>query len=137
MPIRRRRLAGDGARAAAAHLERAVQLDFDLLVAADDLPRVRAAEPVVRLFVLPAVLDGLAEHAVFVPQTVTHGRKLHRGHRVEEASRQAAEPAVAQAGIGFLLQEAEPIEVLLLRRLAVERVDRAGGLSRCWPAIAR
>src|SRR6266550_4755521 len=51
---------------APADLEGAVQLDFHLVVRASDLPGVRAAEPVVRLFVLPAVLDGLAEHAVLV-----------------------------------------------------------------------
>ena len=51
-----RRLADDCAQGPAAHLERAVQLDFDLLLRPSDLPRVRAAKPVVRLFVLPAVL---------------------------------------------------------------------------------
>ena len=101
----------------AAHLERAIQLDLDLLVRPNDLPRVRAAEPVVRLFLLPAVLNGLPEHAIFVPQAVTHGRELHRGHRVEETSRQTPEPAVAQARVGLRFEQAEPIEILLLDRL--------------------
>ena len=74
------------------------------LVRASDLPGIRPAEPVVGLFVLPAVLDRLAKDAVFVAQTVAHGGKLHRGHRVEETGRQAPEPAVAQAGIRLLLQ---------------------------------
>ena len=41
-----------------------------------DLPRVRAPEPVVRLFLLPAVADRLAEDAVLVAQPVPHGRQL-------------------------------------------------------------
>ena len=124
MPIRLDGLPAIGAQAPAAHLERAVQLDFHLLVRPSDLPGVRAAEPVVRLFVLPAVLDGLAEHAVFVTQPVAHGRELHRGHRVEEAGRQAPEPAVAQARVGLLFEQAEPIEVLLLDGLPGERIEQ-------------
>ena len=89
-----------------------------------NLPRIRPAEPVVRLFLLPAVPDGLFEDAVFVAQAVAHGRELHRGHRVEEARRQAPEPAIAQPGVGFLLEQAEPIEVLLLGQPA-SRPDRA------------
>src|SRR5262249_17520790 len=62
------RLANDRAQAATAQLERAVQFDFDLLIWTQDLPGVRATEPVVRLLLLPAILDGLPEDAVFVPQ---------------------------------------------------------------------
>ena len=46
----------------------------------------------------------LLEDAVLVAQAVAHGRELHRGHRVEEAGRQPAESAVAQAGVGLLLR---------------------------------
>ena len=126
------RPAGDRAQAAAAQLERAVQLDLDLLVRAGDLPGVRAAEPVVRLLVLPAVLDRLPEDAVFVAQAVAHGRQLQRGHRVEEAGRQAAEPAVAQAGVGLLLEQLEPVEVLLLDGVAA----RTGSSSRFVTLLA-
>jgi hypothetical protein len=91
--------------------ERAVQSDFDGLLRAGDLPRVLAVQPVVRLFVLPAVLDGLFEHAVFVTQPVAHGRELHRRHRVEKAGREATEPAVSQPSIGFLFDEAERVEL--------------------------
>ncbi len=91
---------------------------------AHDLPGVRAAEPVVRLFLLPAVTDGLAEHAVFVPQPVAHCRELHRGHRVEEAGRQAPQPAVAQARVRFLFEQAEPVEILLLDGLLREGIEQ-------------
>ena len=79
-----------------------------------DFPWVGATEPVVRQFLLPAVLDGLFEDAVFVAQAITHGRDLHRGHGIEEASRQAPETAIAQTRVGLLFQQLEPIEVLLL-----------------------
>ena len=70
------------------------------------------------LLVLPAVLDGLSEDAVFVAQPVAHGRELHRRHRIEEARRQAPEPAVAQARVGLLLEQLEPVEAAFARRPA-------------------
>ncbi len=118
------RLAGDGTQGAASDLERAVQFDLNLFIGARDLPGVRAAEPVVRLFVLPAVLDGLPEHAVLVAQPIAHGGELHGGHRVEKARRQAAEPPIAQARVGFLFEEVEPIEVLVLDSLPGERIEQ-------------
>jgi hypothetical protein len=71
-------------------------------------PGILPTEPVVWLFVLPAVLDRLSEDAVFVTQPITHGRQLHGRHRVEKTSRKAPEPAVSEAGVGFLFEEAEP-----------------------------
>src|SRR5207244_13235859 len=59
-------------------------LDLDLLFRTDDLPRIRAAKPVVGLLVLPTVLDGLPEHPVLVPEPIPHRRELHRGHRRSE-----------------------------------------------------
>ena len=108
------------------HLERAVQRDLDPVLRAGDFPRVRAAEPVVRALPLPAVLDRLPEHAVLVAQPVAHGRQLHRRHRVEEAGREPPEAAVAETGVGLLLEEAEPVEVLLRDDLP-SRSDRAAG----------
>ena len=119
--------AGDGVKLSAAHLERAAELDFDRLVADEQLPRVLPAQPVVRLFALPAVLIDLPEDAVFVAQPVAHGRQLHRRHRVEEARRQPAEPAVAQAGVGLLLDQAEPVEVLLLGSSLHEGIEQQIG----------
>ena len=113
-----------GRKIAATELEGATQLDFHLLVRASDLPGIRPAEPVVGLLVLPAVLNSLTKDAVFVPQTVAHGGKLHRGHRVEETGGQAPEPAVAKAGVGFCFKHAEPIEVLLLDGLPGDGVEQ-------------
>ena len=127
MPISEEGRPATGRKRPVLHRERAVQFDLDGLVRAGDLPRVLAAQPVVRLFVLPAVLDGLFEDAVFVTQPIAHGRELHRRHRVEKTSRQAAEPAVSQTGIGFLFDEAEPVEVLLLGDLLHERIEQQIG----------
>ena len=120
----RGRLAGDGTQVSATELEGATQLDFHLLVRASDLPGIRPAEPVVGLLVLPAVLNRLTKDAVFVPQTVAHGGKLHRGHRVEETGGQAPEPAVAKARIRFRFKQAEPIEVLLLDPLLGDGIEQ-------------
>ena len=35
--------------------------------------------------------DGLLEHAVLTAQTIARSWELHRGHRVEKASREAAQ----------------------------------------------
>src|SRR5437762_843712 len=107
-------MTGDRAQDTAAYLERAIELNVHRLVWARNLPWVGSTEPVVRDFALPAVLNRLFKDAVFVAQAVAHGGNLHRRHRIEEARRQAPEAAVTQARIGFLLQQLEPIEVLLL-----------------------
>ena len=74
-------------------------------------PGVGISQPVIRVLDLPAVLDLLAEHAVFVAQSVTDGRDLEGRHRVEEAGGQTAESAVAQPGVGLLLAEVVPVPI--------------------------
>ena len=99
--------------AAFPHLERTAEPDLHLLVRPGDLPWVLAAEPVVGLLLLPAVLHRLAEDPVLVAEAVAHGRKSQRRHRVQEARGQPSKPAVAQPGVGLLLEDAHPIQVLL------------------------
>src|SRR5207247_1692249 len=65
----------DGAQASAVQLERTVELDLNRLVGTSDLPGILPTQPVVRLFLLPAVLDGLLEHPVFVTQPIAHRRQ--------------------------------------------------------------
>src|SRR5438045_1363227 len=57
--------AGEEADGAVAHGGEAVEFYFDSFVGAHDFPGVGAGEPVVGAFGLPAVLDQLAEDAVF------------------------------------------------------------------------
>ena len=61
------------------------------------------------MFDLEAVLDRLPENAVFVAQAVAHRRDLQRGQRVDEAGRQPAQAAVAQAGVRFRLDDFLPV----------------------------
>src|SRR5262245_32016935 len=72
---------------------------------------------------LPAVLYRLFEDAVFIPQAVAHSWDLHGGHRVEKASRQTSQTTVAQTRVGLLLQQFEPIEVLLLDSLLRDGIE--------------
>ena len=125
--VERGRRADHRLQSSSPHLDRGVQLHLDPLVRTGDLPRVGSTEPVVGLFLLPAVLDGLPEDAVFVPQAIAHGRDLHRGHGVEKASRQAPQASVAETRVGFLLQEFVPIEFLSLDHFAHERVEQKVG----------
>src|SRR5262249_55975075 len=99
-----RRLADDRLQTSAADLKGTIQLDLNLLVWALDLPWILSSQPVVRLFLLPAIADRLLENAVFVAQTVAHGRELHCRHGVEKAGCQASESTVTQAGVGLLFQ---------------------------------
>ncbi len=55
-------------------------------------------EPRVGLFVLHAVLKGLAEQAEMIAQTYAVAGQIQRCQRVEEAGRQTAQTAVAQRG---------------------------------------
>ena len=118
------RLARNGLEGAAAGLEGAVELYFHLLVGPGDLPGVGTPQPVVRLLALPAALDGLPEHAVFIAQAVSHRRELHRGHRVEEAGGEAPQAAVAQAGVRLLFQDGKQVDVLLFDQLPGDGIEQ-------------
>ena len=120
----RRRSPGDRLEGAGTDLERAVERHLHAFVEARHLPRVWTAQPVVRLLPLPAVLDRLPEHPVLVAQPVAHGGELHGRHRVEEAGREPAEAAVPEAGVGLLLQEAEPVEPFLRDDLPRDRLEQ-------------
>jgi len=117
----------DGAQFTGARFKGTIELDFDLLVWPGNLPRIGPAQPVVRLLPLPAVLESLLEHSVFVSQTVAHGRKLHSGHRVQEACRQAAEPAIAEGRVRFLLQQFGPIDALIFHGFANNGIEKEIG----------
>ncbi len=118
------RAAVDRAQGPSPHLERAAELDLHLLVRARDLPGVGAAQPVVRALLLPAGLDDLPEDAVFVAEPIAHGRELHRGHRVEEARGEPPEPPIAQARVGLLIEQAQPVEVLLRDHLLRDGIEQ-------------
>ena len=119
--------AGYGAQLPTNHREGAIEFDFDCLVETRDLPGILPTQPVVRLFMLPAALDGLFEDAILVTQPIAHRRQLHRRHRVEKASRKTPEPAVSETSVGLFFDEADPIDVLLLGNSLREGIEQKVG----------
>src|SRR6266404_26754 len=89
-----------------------------------NLPGVVVAEPVVWILLLPAVHYGLFEHAVFITQTIACRWELHRGHRIEEACREAAQATVPKAGIWLLLDQFYPVDAFFLNRLLHKRIQQ-------------
>mmetsp|Transcript_6587 Transcript_6587/g.16993 ORF Transcript_6587/g.16993 Transcript_6587/m.16993 type:complete len:433 (-) Transcript_6587:446-1744(-) len=85
-----------------------------------DLPRVSEGEPVVRLLLLEAVRDHLAEHAVLVADAVAPGGQVEGGHGVEKAGGEPAQAAVTQRRVALRLLHllqlvAEAVQGLLVR----------------------
>ena len=117
----------DGPQRACLNVERAGQPHFDGLVRPRDFPRVGPREPVIRLLALPAVAHRLLEDAVLVAQAGAHARNAERRHGIEEARRQPAEPAVAEAGVRLLLDDLERVDPVLLTELAPVRVEQQVG----------
>ena len=68
-------------------------------------PGIAEAQPFVGLLDLPAVDDLLMENAELVAYAVAHGRHFERRQGIDEACRQAAEAAVAEPGLFFLVQQ--------------------------------
>jgi hypothetical protein len=65
------------------------------------LPRVAGSQPIIGRFDLLALNDLLTEHAVVVPNAVAEPGNGKRCHRIEKASRQPPEAAVAERGVGL------------------------------------
>jgi hypothetical protein len=106
-----------------AQLDRAAELDLDALGRAYDLPWVRMTQPIVRPFLLPAIVEALLEHAVLVAQTVPGRRQRHGRHRIEKTGRQPPETAIAEARVGLLVQKLHPLPAPLVERLVHHRVE--------------
>src|SRR5215510_8112409 len=66
---------------------------------ARELPRIAEGQPVFRIFLLPAVLDDLAEHPVIVTDAVAVGWDAEARHALHETGGEATEAAVAQRRI--------------------------------------
>src|SRR5207253_1409674 len=89
---------------------------------ADDLPRVAEAQPLVGQLDLPAVADRLVEDAELVADAVADRRYAEGGQRIHVAGGEAAQAAVAEAGLLLVLQQR--VEIL---------TDAAEGLLRGVP----
>jgi len=66
---------------------------------------------------LPAVDDGLAEHAVVVADAVAIAGDAQRGHAVEKARGQPPQTAVAQRGIRLQIGQGVHVQTELGQRL--------------------
>ena len=106
-----------------ADLERTVELDLNGFIESDDLPRIGPSKPVVRLLVLPAVANGLAEDAVLVAQSVTHAGQGVRRHRIEKTGSQPPKPAIAQSGVRFLFDDFQWVELVQLLKMLQDRLE--------------
>src|SRR5882762_1968444 len=71
--------------------------------AAGHFPDIAQAQPAARDLALFAVgADDLRENTVVIANAVADGRVVQRGQGIEEASRQTAQAAVAEAGVDLL-----------------------------------
>ena len=96
----------------------AAKADEDGALVPAGLPRESVLKPVVHLLDLAAALDGLPEQAVAIAHAVAVAVDAERRHRVEEARGQAAEAAVAKAGVALAaLDVVEPHAEVLARGL--------------------
>ena len=86
-------------------LHLAAEVDLLHLVHLGDQPGVAQAQPVVGQLHLLAVHDLLLENAQLIADGVAGGGNLQGGHGVQIAGGQAAQAAVAQAGVGLGLEQ--------------------------------
>ena len=64
-----------------------------------EFPGVAEAQPFVRIFLLPALRDDLAEQAEIVADAVADGGNGQRRHALHEARREPPEAAIAERRI--------------------------------------
>ena len=100
----------------------AAETDGVARFAVGEFPRIAVRQPLLRKFVLPAVLDALLEQPVLVADAVAVSRNAERRHRVHEAGGQPPEPAIAECGVRLDLAQSVEIDA--------ERGERAPRRSR-------
>src|SRR6266567_7691025 len=66
-----------------------------------EFPGVAEGQPVLGIFVLPAVLDDLAKQAVVITDAVAAGRNSKTCQALHEAGSEPSEAAIAEGGIGL------------------------------------
>ena len=99
-------------------LNAAAEAHFIAGVVALKLPRVTVLQPVVRRLFLSAIDNILFKHPVVVADAVTASRQTQRRQGVKEASRQAAQTAVAKPGVILFIDQLFEIEPHLRQRAA-------------------
>src|SRR3977135_3135016 len=66
-----------------------------------ELPGVPERQPLLRIFLLPAILDHLAKQSVVIADTVAVGGDPQARHALHEAGREPSEAAVAARRVGL------------------------------------
>ncbi len=74
-----------------------------------ELPGIAERKPFLRIFLLPAIPDDLAEEPMVVAYAVAAGGNAQARHAFEKAGGKPAEAAIAERRVG--LGEAHPVEV--------------------------
>ena len=100
-------------------LDAPAEVDVDGLLGMGDLPDVAGGQPVVRHLHLIAVHQLLAEQAELIADGAAHGGQLQRGQGIQEAGGQAAQAAVAQAGLRLFLKDDGAVDAQLVQGLHV------------------
>ena len=100
------------------------------------LPGIAEIQPVLGIFVLPAVADGLAEQAVVVADAIAVGGDRQRRHALHETGGEAAEAAIAQRCVGLDVAQLVEIDVEAGERRA-HRLDQAEIAQANRPAAGR
>ena len=113
----------DAALAVGVRLGAAAQLYVECIFGTFQGPRIAQSQPLVRGLHLPSVADLLVEDSIFVANAVADGGNVEGGEGIHEAGGQAAQSAVAEAGLFFLLDEDVEIDAQLAHGLLGFVVD--------------
>ncbi len=92
-------------------LHRAAETDCVSNFRAREFPGVAESEPVLWIFVLPAILDRLPEQAVVIANAITMRGDLQCRHTFHEAGGEASEAAIAKRGIRLHLAQLVEIDI--------------------------
>ena len=66
-----------------------------------EFPRVAERQPVFRVFLLPSVLEDLAEQPVIITDAIAVGRDAEACHALQETGGEAPQTAIPERGIGL------------------------------------
>jgi hypothetical protein len=109
---------GDSTVRCGQRFDRAAEIDSPGYLRPLELPGIAERQPVFGIFVLPAILDGLAEQAMVVADAIAVGGDRQRCHAFHETGGEPAKAAIAQSGIRFDLAQLIDINAEAAKRLA-------------------
>ncbi len=75
-------------------------------------PGISKAQPFIGDFDLPAILNFLIEHAIFIANAITYGRYLQSGKRIHVTGCETPQAAIAQSWFFFLLKQVFQLDII-------------------------